>query len=313
MKRIEKYFVLVVLCFLVACNATNKNKTSEQSTLKENEYRIYCLNKEGTKLSYYIREVNKEEQNDIIYELLGFLGESIDDSDCQPVIDESVKVQEIRIVKGRLFVYFSGEYYNIDPIKEVLVRAAIVKTLSQVEDIGRIIFYVDGKEQENAEGIKVGSMAASDFIDDTNDSIWDYNTVKITLYFTDEQGTKLYAEKREVYIDTRYSMEKTVLNELLAGAKSNGLKNVLPEGLTIISAITRDGVCYLNMDDTFLTGAVNVVETIPVYAIVNSLTEITGVEAVQILINGEMGKVYREAIRFDRPLEVREDLIADSE
>lgn len=301
------------LFFLAACTTEGKNIISEQNVLKENEYRIYCLNKEGTKLSYCIREANKEEQSDIIYELLGFLGESMDDSDCQPVINESVKVQEIRIVKGRLFVYFSGEYYNIDPVKEVLVRAAIVKTLSQVKDISRVIFYVDGKEQENAEGVKIGSMTASDFIDDTNDSITDDNMVKITLYFTDEQGTKLYAEKREVYIDARCSMEKAVLNELLAGAKNEGLKDVLPEGLTVISVVTKDGVCYLNMDNTFLTGSINVVETIPVYAIVNSLTEITGVEAVQILINGEMGKVYREAIRFDKPLEAREDLIADSE
>lgn len=312
MRKIAIGLLLFALYFFTGCMAESNNKAAEQTVLKENEYRIYCLNKEGTKLTYYIHKAETVTQEEIIKELLSLLADDSDALEYQCAIEESIALQDIKIVKERLYVYFSKEYYNIDPIKEVLVRAAIVKTLAQVEGVERVVFYIDGKEQKNSKGAVVGSMTASDFVDDTTDIVMDNNKTNIILYFTDEQGTELYAESREIYIDTVSSKEKIVLNQLLEGPQSEYLRKVLPEGLTIISVVTRDGVCYLDMDETFLTGTINVIDTIPVYAIVNSLVAIDGVDEVQILINGEAGKTYRGVISFDAPLTAREDLIAQN-
>ncbi len=312
MRKIAIGLLLIVLCFFTGCTTESNDKATKQTVLKENEYRIYCLNKEGTKLTYYIREAGEAKQEELVKELLSFLAEDAGDLEYQCAIEESVTMQAIKIAKERLYVYFSKEYYNIDPVKEVLVRAAIVKTLAQVDGINRVVFYIDGKEQVNSRGALVGSMTAADFVDDTTDIVMDNNKTNIILYFTDEQGTELYAESREVYIDTGSSKEKIVLNQLLKGPQSENLRKVLPEGLTIISVVTRDGVCYLDMDENFLTGTINVIDMIPVYAIVNSLTAIDGVDEVQILINGEAGKAYRGVISFDAPLTEREDLISQN-
>ena len=56
---------------------------------------------------------------------------------------------------------------------------------------------------------------------------------------------------------------------------------------------------FVNLDNTFLTGTVNTIEAIPIYAIVDSLAELPNVNKVQILINGETNKKYREAISLD--------------
>ncbi len=314
MKKTAVALLLIIMCSLMGCAGRNEQtKNIVPTTLKENEYRIYCLNKEGTKLHYYVTEALGDTQEELIKELFSYLSKDTEDLNSQPTLEANVVLQSIKIVKERLYLYFSKDYYNIDSIKEVLVRAAIVKTLSQIQGVSKIIFYVDGKEYRTAGGAPVGVMTAEDFVDDTTDLVMDNNKVNIILYFTDDKGMKLYPEVRNVYIDSRSSKEKVVLDELLKGPEKTGLKKVLPDGLTIISVVTRDGICYLDMDDTFLTGTINVTDSIPVYAIVNSLTAISGVEEVQIMINGEIGKTYRGVINFDIPLMVRKDLLADPE
>jgi len=314
MKKTAKILLFIIMCFLMGCAEGNESdKNIAPTTLKENEYRIYCLNKEGTKLQYHVREAVSDTPTELIKELFSYLSENTNDLESQAAVEKDVILQSVRIVRERLYIYFSKEYYNIEPLKEVLVRAAIVKTLSQVSGVSKIKFYIDGNEQKTASGALVGVMTAADFVDDTTDLVRDNNVTNIILYFTDEKGLKLYPEVREVYIDSRSSKEKIVLDELLNGPKSANLRKVLPDGLAIISIVTRDGICYLDMDDTFLTGNINVVDTIPVYAIVNSLTAISGVEEVQIMINGEIGKTYRGVISFDVPLTGRKDLLADSE
>ena len=49
-------------------------------------------------------------------------------------------------------------------------------------------------------------------------------------------------------------------------------------------------------------------ESIPIYAIVNSLIENTNVKKVQISINGETNLIFRESISFDTIFERNKEL-----
>ena len=71
----------------------------------------------------------------------------------------------------------------------------------------------------------------------------------------------------------------------------------------------RDGICYVNLDEGFLETGYNVTEGIPVYSIVNSLIRNTDAQKVQISINGETNRIFRESISFDTVFERNEDLI----
>ena len=57
----------------------------------------------------------------------------------------------------------------------------------------------------------------------------------------------------------------------------------------------------------------DVSEAVPVYSIVNSLLELSNVNKVQILINGETPKVYRESISLETIFERNFDLIETEE
>ena len=80
-------------------------------------------------------------------------------------------------------------------------------------------------------------------------------------------------------------------------------------GLTY--SYSKDGICYVNLDNGFLGQGYDVTEAVPVYSIVNSLTGLPGISRVQILINGETDLVYRESIRFDTIFERNLDLVEE--
>ena len=70
----------------------------------------------------------------------------------------------------------------------------------------------------------------------------------------------------------------------------------------------NENICYINFDSTFLNNTLEVKEYIPIYSIVNSLSEISTVSKVQITINGSQDVMFRDVIslntQFERNLEI---------
>ena len=61
----------------------------------------------------------------------------------------------------------SSEYKKLSVTQEILCRAAIVKTLCQVEDVTYVSFLVDGQPLKDSLDKPIGFMTAEDFIDNT--------------------------------------------------------------------------------------------------------------------------------------------------
>ena len=72
-----------------------------------------------------------------------------------------------------------------------------------------------------------------------------------------------------------------------------------------------DGVCYVNLSDSFRNQNAEVNEEIVLYSIVNSLSEVQGVSKVQISINGSTdGKLrfsYDLAKLYERDMNYLEE------
>ena len=65
----------------------------------------------------------------------------------------------------------------------------------------------------------------------------------------------------------------------------------------------NDSVCYINFDAAFLDGVADVSEYVPIYAIVNSLTELTTVTRVRILVNGSQDVMFRDIVSLNTAFE----------
>lgn len=143
-------------------------------------------------------------------------------------------------------------------------------------------------------------MNADSFVENTGDAINEETVTTLTLYFANKSGDKLVKEKVNVTGSSNISVEKLVVESLIRGPVSGDTDYpTLPPGTKILSISTKDGICYVNLNDGFLEQGYNVTEAVTIYSIVDSLTELSGISKVQILVNGETDLVYKESMRLD--------------
>lgn len=167
---------------------------------------------------------------------------------------------------------------------------------------------VEGEDLIGPSGQPYGELSRVDL----DDSILSQSAKKetITLYFGDSEAEFVVPEKREVELEAGKSIEEVVMKELIKGPEKAGIDSVIPEGTRLISVETKDGICNLNLSKEFIdnnyTGSAG--ETMTVYSVVNSLTELPGVNKVQFLIEGEKREVYLH-MAFDAPIGRDENII----
>ena len=209
-----------------------------------------------------------------------------------------------------LYLYFDVNYVSMKPEQEILCRAALARTLTQIQGVDYISIYCGDQPLMDRQGNPVGAVAASDFILNTS-NVNAYEKTELKLYFADKTGTKLVAETREVVHNINTSMEQLVVEQLLAGPKEEGHLAVLPSECKVLSLSVTDNVCYINFDSAFLKMEHPVNEYLPIYAIVDSLAEMTNITRVQIMVNGSQNVMFRDVVSLNNTFEVNRDYIGE--
>ncbi len=136
--------------------------------------------------------------------------------------------------------------------------------------------------------------------------------LSITLYFSDKQAGKLIAEKREVDQSTVLNNpEQTIVAELIKGPVKQDLAATIPNGTRLLS-VKKDGTTLtLDFSKEFVENhsGGSAGETLTIYSIVNSLTELKDVENIKFLIEGQERKEYKGHYEFDMPFARNEEII----
>lgn len=153
-------------------------------------------------------------------------------------------------------------------------------------------------------------MNEDDFVENTGSSPTAYQTDTLTLYFADKEGDSLVPREVDVRYSSNVSREKLIVEKLMQGPSGGGAYPTINPDANLLSVTIKDGICYVNFDSTFLTGAYDVLPEVTVYSIVNSLVEGTEAQQVQITINGETDAKYMETVDLSQPLEAKEELVA---
>ena len=271
---------------------------------------IYCLNEDRTgltKISYDFPEGNAEETARAVLEELKEPAEEIE---YTAPIPKEVKVQGCRLRGSILDVDFNSAYLEMGALEEKLVRAAVVQSLVLIDGINAVSFTVDGEMLKDSTGFPVGLMNEDDFVENTGSSPTAYQTDTLTLYFADKEGDSLVPREVDVRYSSNVSREKLIVEKLMQGPSGSGAYPTINPDANLLSVTIKDGICYVNFDSTFLTGAYDVLPEVTVYSIVNSLVEGTEAQQVQITINGETDAKYMETVDLSQPLEAKEELVA---
>lgn len=208
---------------------------------------------------------------------------------------------------GTLTVFLSSDYEELETVREILTRAALVNTLCQIDGVDSVSFLCGDHPLTNEDGSVVTAMNSDMFIFNSGKEIMNYEKVRLHLYFANEDGDQLVDTYRNVVYNSNISMERLVVEQVLKGPNSDVVFPTLNPASKILSVTTRDGVCYVNLDQAFLTEPYGVTSQVAIYSLVNSLTELSSVSAVQITIEGKTGKAFMDSSlssAFERNLSV---------
>ena len=199
---------------------------------KEGRYLVYYLNGSGVNLIPRVYETEKTDPLALSDELMEQLRYVPKDLDCQTALGDKAVFRESRLDAGVLSLYFDVSYVNMKPEQEILCRAALARTLTQIPGVDYISIYCGDQPLMDGQGNPVGAVSASDFILNTS-NVNSYEKTELKLYFADKTGTKLISETREVVHNINTSMEQLIVEQLLAGPEEEGHLAVLPSDCKI--------------------------------------------------------------------------------
>lgn len=189
-----------------------------------------------------------------------------------------------QLQEGVLHLDLSDQYYSLSGINLTLADACLTLTLCQLEEVDSVYVTVEGHElpyraiqQLSAENILLAGGADEPM------------SLGVDLWYLRQGGQDLGVERRQIIKNVDQTVVEAVLSAWAEGPEEAGLKACLPQGSQILSAQVEDGVCMVDLSPEFIEGlpASQTTAALMVYAMVNTLCELDGVEAVQLYIEGQ--------------------------
>lgn len=341
-KQILLWLLAVLLLQCVGCQ-----QESEMTGLRDGQYYTYYVNSSGTALVSRIYEPASTDTMGIVTELFAQCQIAPEGEGRRAIPGNVVVTEPPRLEERIVNLYFDTTYTTMDQVTELLCKAAMAKTITQLKEVDYIRIHINGEVYRgfntyipNADGeaafpgtgntpedgrdpmggennnepmglqplqpAEKTLWSGSDFLDNTGDDTNKYVSAELVLYFGNEEGKALVSEVREVVYSSALFLERVVLNQLIEGPKEENMTATLPQNLKIQGVSVRDGVCYVDFDAAFLEDPVNVTDQVEIYSIVNSLTELSNVQQVQITVNGSPDVMLRNNIslasRFEKDL-----------
>ena len=154
-----------------------------------------------------------------------------------------------------------------------------------------ILFFFNPDESDNTSNIITEYTPAQEFSDD------EIRKTIISLYFKNIETNSLIAEAKAIDVKELYMNPYTYLiNMLIAGPESEKLESAIPEGTRVNSCVLKGNIVYVDLSKEFVDNAPSGIteESMIVYSIVNTLTELNEVTGIKILINGEENKSFND-------------------
>ncbi|MCL5984998.1 MAG: GerMN domain-containing protein [Actinobacteria bacterium] len=235
----------------------------------------------------------------------------------------------IAVLAGVYYLYLKGYFgditraSNTEPVSEINLETDVSSKETDIasnagsdQSVSETETTTSGSDQHGESTAADSSVDVEEVKEETSQStekpieenISVPDKLDINIYFSDAQGEFLVGEKRHVEGD---DIMIAVANELIKGPTLPNIYPTIPDGTVIRSMEVGSGVAYVNFSRELVVNHVEgaAAETMTVYSIVNTLTGIPGVNAVQILVEGVKIKSIDGHIDISMPLTRNESLI----
>lgn len=303
-KLVSIILILLMLPGLTACE--------QEEVDPARVYQIYYVSKTELKVEIHEYIMQSETPESQLEELLDCLAAIPEKLEYKAPLNMGFTLLDYELANGKIRLNMDEGYKNLSSTTEVLVRAAIVKTLTQLSDVNFVGFAVNDNNLFDSLGKVVGWMSGDQFLNNPGSEINSYEDVRLTLYFANEAGDALIAANLTKPYNGNVSMERLVVEELIKGPGGEGIYSTVNPDTKIIGVTVKDGICYVNLDDTF-NSTLNVTPEVTIYSIVNSLAELSNINKVQFAINGDSSGTYREKYSLSTVYERNLDIVSTIE
>ena len=308
MKKIAACLLSIILAALLAgCEGFSGSQN-------QNTYYLYYMNQDLNQVVEVPYEPEHLDTEGMIAEFAARQAMPPSDTDDYvSLLPEGTSILDYQLEGETLTLNMSDSYGTMSSSREILARAGLVRTFTQVEGVLRVQFQVNGSPLTDSYGNEVGNLTRDSFVENSGDELNTYQNITMQLYFTDQSGTELVPEERMVYYSSNVPLERVVVEELVKGPGEEGHYPTLSADTNILSVSIQEGICYVNFDESFTNSILSVSEEIPVYSIVNSLASVCHVNRVQFSINGNSTVTFRDSMRLDQLFEPNQDLVAEEQ
>ena len=161
-------FYLIWRLLLVGLTACGTKENSANSEAAKANY-LYFLNKEGNALMQEQDTMMEEHPEWSTEEKVQHFVTRLSDVPLQIEWKAPLRLgftlDNWSVKGGELILCLSESYYDLSPTDEILVRAALVKTLTQVDGIDSVSFWILNEPLKDATGNTVSAMTADCFLD----------------------------------------------------------------------------------------------------------------------------------------------------
>ncbi|MDD3186708.1 MAG: GerMN domain-containing protein [Anaerostipes sp.] len=157
----------ILLCFLaviLAFNATACSK-KEAASKKETGTGIYYTNEKYIKLIHVDKKLDVKENGQLgAEELLDDMRKVNKKSNYRSAIPDKVVVNSVTVLNNVASVDFSTGYKKISNNQDLICRAAIVYTLTQLKAINYVEFSISGQSMLDTDGKAYGALNNDSFV-----------------------------------------------------------------------------------------------------------------------------------------------------
>ena len=286
--------MLVLVSLMMIFSGGCSDSEEEQGTPVDISY----LNKSETKLVTEKHYLQSKDTKERIVEVLTLLCSVPDNKELKATLTTGINIITYSYDGEQVIVSLGEKYKELPKTTEVLTRAALVRSLTNIPDVSYVMITVNGESLTDMSGNAIGIMTADMFVDNAGAQMEAVESkVNLRLYFANEAGDGLIAVNRELAHNADVSnvpMEKLVIEQLISGPVSDEHYPTISPNTKLINSTVKDGVCYLTFDSTLITAVNNVTTDVTIYSIVNSLVELSNINKVQISIEGNKDGKFRD-------------------
>ncbi|HJD36241.1 MAG TPA: GerMN domain-containing protein [Candidatus Blautia ornithocaccae] len=261
---------------------------------------MYYLALSETKLETVPYEPSEENAETMIDEIYQMFSQPSDSEEYLKLLPEDVLMKNYTFEGQTVTLNFDEEYKKMNNAREILVRTGMVLAFTQIPGVTYVEFLENGSPMTDSDGNEIGLMERGDFVENEGKNINSYVFADLNLYFANENGDRLVRENRRIHYSSNVPLERVIVERLLEGPKSDDMLPTLSSNTKILGVSIVEGICYVNLDKSFLTETMSVQQELPIYSIVNSLTDACNIHGVQISVEGDTKVTFRESMKLDQ-------------